>query len=310
MWIDQWSLGCVPFLLLTDTKEKHWRTRNNHNLLEVVPKVCDFCRCTIAQGHIGLGCWSQMQEDVRSDQRKPLPTIFCLPFLWSLFCSVRRDVLVVPTLCLGCLWSTEAQAASQGSKTKQSTVKHPSVVLLCLFCRGMLQQRGQVQSRLSCFFFQQVVIVVESKTRTEVEHVGFKVVYRWMGAKSWFYMVLWSSHIDGTSFCSVPVLVCCRGRKAWKRPEDFQRTIYINFSNCVEDSKENSSVIGGRHTCFHDRLQDGTRSSFGKFARGLISSWNQWNDSGRNFIIICNCFDVAEHHQLRRFVLWTNLYDA
>ena len=38
------------------------------------------------------------------------------------------------------------------------------------------------------FLFQQVVIVVDSKTRTEVEHVGFKVVYRWMGAKSWFYM--------------------------------------------------------------------------------------------------------------------------
>lgn len=68
--------------------------------------------------------------------------------------------------------------------------------------------KGPSSKQAALFFFQQVVIVVDSKTRTEVEHVAFKVVYRWMGAKSWFYMVLWSSHIDGTSFCSVPVLVC------------------------------------------------------------------------------------------------------
>lgn len=79
------------------------------------------------------------------------PTIFSLPFLWSLFC-VRRDVLVVPTLCLGCLWSTEAQAASKGSKTKQLTVKHPSVVLLC-FAEGCYNKGAKFKAGWVVSFF-------------------------------------------------------------------------------------------------------------------------------------------------------------
>ena len=270
MWIDRWSLGCVPFLLLTDIKEKHWRTRNNDNLLEVVHKVCDFCRCTIAQGHIGLGCWSQMQEDVLSDQRKPLASIACETpvnvyrfllvssrlHLWYL-CFLEHtstcNHLISPCpffeayfarsgemfwSCPRCVWDVcEARRPRlQARDPKRSSRQWNTQALFCYVLPRDATTKGPSSKQAELFFFQQVVIVLDSKTRTEVEHAGFKVVYRWMGAKSWFYMVLWSSHIDGTSFCSVPVLVCCRGCKAWKCPEDFQRTIYINFSNCVEDT--------------------------------------------------------------------------